>query len=230
MGPGRVRGRRRTAHRPVFQSEKNTWPLNGCGPHTNGALAMIPVRVERQEAGYLAALPVQIAQQLARHVDDAQPAVVVPDVQRVVLHPEIVRAGLGDLIPGDLARPLPVGPVDDVDPARRQGRDRIPLAVQLPLAGRRTRRRRTRRACPSRRCGTGTRRGSSRWGTRSGPAPPDGRGCRPGRRRPRRRPPRRRSSSTRRRRRRSPTRRGRCGSAYRARTAPRAAGWRDPRC
>lgn len=31
-----------TAHRPEFQSEKNRLPLCGCGPHTMGALAILP--------------------------------------------------------------------------------------------------------------------------------------------------------------------------------------------
>ena len=40
--PGPVRSTSFTAHKPVFQSVKKMWPLKGCCPQTNGALAMNP--------------------------------------------------------------------------------------------------------------------------------------------------------------------------------------------
>ena len=82
------------------------------------------------EAVDLAALRVEVAAQLARHVERPQAGLVVGQVKRLVLvvDPDVVRPGLRHLVLGDLHRVLEVGDVDDVDvPARGYGPVHVPV-------------------------------------------------------------------------------------------------------
>ena len=63
----------------------------------------------------LAALPVEIAAQGAADVHDPQAALVIGDVERLVVDPEVVRTRLGYLVFGDLFGIVDVGHVDHVD-------------------------------------------------------------------------------------------------------------------
>src|SRR5215213_534057 len=67
------------------------------------------------DARDLAALPVKIAAQLARHIDDTPAAAVVTEVHHLVLDPHIVRAAFGHRILRDFMRIVDVRNVDHMN-------------------------------------------------------------------------------------------------------------------
>ena len=97
-------------------------PLVGLRPPGHRRVGHEALRVVRQEPRDLAALAVEIAHQIAGDVDRAQAGVVVGDVHHAVLDPEVVRAGLRDLVARGLHRILEVREVEEVDPAARTRR------------------------------------------------------------------------------------------------------------
>ncbi len=80
------------------------------------------------ENGDLTALAIEVAAQLAGDVDHSETGLVVPDVESVALHPDVVRSRLGHLVAGDLDGLLRILHVEDMDvPARLDRRVGVPL-------------------------------------------------------------------------------------------------------
>ena len=77
-------------------------------------------RVGGEDPADLPALAQQVALEFAGNVEHPRPALVVPEVERVAHHPDVVHATVGRFVPGHFLGVLDVGDVDHVQPAPGQ--------------------------------------------------------------------------------------------------------------
>src|SRR5215470_7406706 len=74
----------------------------------------ITVRIPCPESSDLASLPVKIASQFSRNIDNSPATAVVAHVHEIVFNPHVVRATFGHRILSDFLRMINVRDVDDV--------------------------------------------------------------------------------------------------------------------
>src|SRR5215471_2428407 len=89
-------------------------------------------RISRPKVSDLAALPVEIAAELARYINNPAASAVIPHYHHIVLDPHVVRAAFWNRVLGDFAGAASVRDVDHVDDAA--GRNPL-LVEEIELCG-----------------------------------------------------------------------------------------------
>ena len=92
-------------------------PLERLRPPDEGGVLLVALGIRRLEEGDLPALLVEVAAQFAGDIHHPQAAVVVTHIEDVVLDPEVVAAGFGNLITRHFPAFAGFVPFPDVDPA-----------------------------------------------------------------------------------------------------------------